>query len=353
MKLLFITQKLHGQDAFGVLWVEALQKQGYDVTVLCLESRPEDVLRVLKRTTPLSFPVYSLGKERGKGKIAQIFTFLRLIHTLSYDRVFIHMSPVWGIFGAPVWMARRTPVYLWYTHYKMQLGLWMLGRYAKRLFCATSQSLPQYEGNPKKVVVGHGIDLTFWLKRENVSTDPKRLLVVHRLSRSKRVEIILRAMVLLPGFSLDVYGVEAESAYVQELKALVQELALGERVTFHGTVPLSELPALFTHHRLILNMASETIDKTMLEAMTCGCYPVVTARNAAAIGLRIDAERFGRQVGVPVAPKEDVPEAIADVVRLYAEKPPMNGEEMYRVVSERHSLANLITKMDRYIRPGE
>ena len=244
-------------------------------------------------------------------------------------------------------------MYLWYTHYKMQLGLWMLGRYAKRLFCATSQSLPQYEGNPKKVVVGHGIDLTFWLKRENVSTDPKRLLVVHRLSRSKRVEIILRAMVLLPGFSLDVYGVEAESAYVQELKALVQELALGERVTFHGTVPLSELPALFTHHRLILNMASETIDKTMLEAMTCGCYPVVTARNAAAIGLRIDAERFGRQVGVPVAPKEDVPEAIADVVRLYAEKPPMNGEEMYRVVSERHSLANLITKMDRYIRPGE
>lgn len=339
MTLLFITQKLHGQDAFAVQWINGFRRKGYDVTVLCLEWRPEEISSVLD-TADLSFPVHSLGKENSRGKISQILTFWRLIGTLKYDRVFIHMTPVWGLFGAPVWVLRRMPVYLWYTHYKMQIGLWLIGQYGKRMFCATRQSLPQYDASPKKVVVGHGIDLSFWPKRANVATSPKHLLVVHRLSRSKRLEIVLHALVLLPGYTLDIYGMDAEPEYAREMRELAGTLGLSDRVSFKGSAPAKELPSIYTRHRLILNMAPETIDKTMLEAMTCGCYPVTTKGNAAAIGLTD-------------APLHDTPEDLATFIERYAHAAPISADTMFDIVQKGHSLDALITNLDFYIHPGQ
>ncbi len=340
MRLLFITQKLHGQDAFAVQWVNAFRARSYDVTVLCLEWRPDQIRSVLGADIDLSFAVHSLGKEKGVGKVGQILSFWKLIATLNYDRVFIHMTPVWGLFGAPVWIVRRTPVYVWYTHYKMQIGLWLLGLYGKRMFCATPQSLPQYEGSPKKIVVGHGIDRAFWMRRENNASDPTKLLVVHRLSRSKRLEIVLQALAQLPGYTLDIYGMEAEKDYVTEMKTLVGTLNLHDHVTFKGSAPAKDLPVIYCRHHLVLNMASETIDKTMLEAMTCGCYPVTTKANAQAIG-------------IPAAPEADTPEAVAAFIKTYAAKAPIDAHKMDAIVEQRHSLAALIEKMDRYIGPGE
>jgi glycosyltransferase involved in cell wall biosynthesis len=340
MKLLFITQKLHAQDAFGVLWATAFSDAGYDVTVICLEDRRDLAAAALGGAgKPFPFQVRSFGKERGAGKIAQILTFWRLIRTLDYDRVFIHMSPVWGLLGAWYWWPADKPTYLWYTHYKMQAGLRLLGWYGRRLFCATPQSLPQYEGSSKRVVTGHGIDMAYWPKRPNVSTDPTKLLCVHRLSRSKRLEIVLHAMTLLPDCTLDIYGIDAEADYAAEMRALTAKLGLAGRVSFRGTVLAKDLARIYASHRLILNMASETIDKSMLEAMTCGCYPVTTAGNAKAIG-------------IPAAPADDTPETLAAFVRRYAEKPPIDADAMFAIIAERHSLSALIAKMDSFIRPG-
>lgn len=338
MKLLFITQKLHQQDAFGLLWVRAFMAQGYTVKVICLEDRRAEGAQALGEGDT-DIIVHSLGKEKGYGKIRQILNFWSLIMTLKYDRVFIHMSPVWYALGWKWWFITRKPCYLWYTHYQMQLGVWLFGLFGKRFFCATEQSLPQYTGSPKKIVTGHGIDLSFWTKRPNIAPDPHKLLVVHRLSRSKRLEIILHAMKHLPEYTLDIYGIEAEADYTAEMKALAKELQIDDRVTFRGTASAKDLPAIYCAHRLILNMASETIDKTMLEAMTCGCYPVTTRRNADAIG-------------ISKAPDEDAPEALEAFIRQYGQSMPMTAEAMYDVVAERHSLAGLIMKMDAYIRSG-
>ncbi len=348
MKLLFITQKLKDQDSFGVLWIRELIRQGFDVTVICLEGSPEG----------FEFPVHTLGKEKGVGKIGSALRFEKLITTLSYDRVFVHMAPVWYTLGFWLWNAKRIPTYLWYTHYQMQLGVKLFGWFGTRFFCATPQSLPQYpstssgQASAKKVVTGHGIDLRFWPKRRNVSNSSHRLLVVHRLSRSKRLELSIRALTLLDSrFTIDIYGIEAEADYVAEMKKLVADLKLQSRVTFHGTIPMQKLPDLYSRHRLLLNMASETIDKTMLEAMTCGCYPVTTMGNAAAIGLR-DAVDFGRQIGIACAPSEDTPEAIAGFVKTYADKAPIDGDAMYRAVETHHSLEGLVKKMGEYIKAG-
>lgn len=337
MRLLFITQKLHGQDAFVRLWVREFARQGFAVTVVCLESDPETVRSI--REIP-GVRLFSLGKEHGSSRCRWIVRFTYLVMTIRTDRVFVHMAPVYYALGCWWWILFRIPTYLWYTHYQMQLGVWLFGWFGKRFFCATSQSLPQYEGSAQKIVVGHGIDRSVWARRDNTCIDPHRLLIVHRLSRSKRLELSLRALSHLPRtFMIDVYGIEAEPDYVREIHALVVSLGLGDRVQFHGTVPMQDLPDIYTKHRVILNMASETIDKTMLEAMTCGCYPVTTAANAQAIGL-------------PAAPKNDTPEAIAAFVERAAAEPPIDARTLDRIVSERHSLDGLVRRMGAYIRSG-
>ncbi|TSC80406.1 MAG: hypothetical protein G01um101425_60 [Candidatus Peregrinibacteria bacterium Gr01-1014_25] len=336
--LLFITQKLHTQDAFGILWANAFAARGYDVHVICLEDRTAAGQGALGDITP-RFTVHSLGKEHGTGRIRQVLRFWSLIITLRYDRVFIHMSPVWYALGWWWWLLRGIPVYLWYTHYKMQPGVRLFGWFGRRFFCATAQSLPQYRTSPKKIITGHGIDLAFWPKRPNVSSNPNSLLVVHRLSRSKRLELILYALTLLPGFTVDIYGIDAEADYAAAMRSLAGNLGVDGRAVFHGTIPMKKLPAIYTRHRLILNMASETIDKTMLEAMTCGCYPVTTKANAQAIGL-------------PAAPADDTPEAIAAFVESASASPPLPADALYAIVVERHSLGRLLDQMDRYIRSG-
>ncbi len=349
MRLLFITQKLTAQDAFGVLWVREFIRQGFEVAVICLEGGEKWHKRQEGKEgqergaadTSLGFPVYSLGKENGVSTFESVLRFERLIVSLSYDRIFIHMVPIWYALGCWWWVIRGIPCYLWYTHYKMQLGVWLFGFFGKRFFCATPQSLPQYEGNPKKIVLGHGIDLAFWPKRRNLSMHPHRLLAVHRLSRSKRLEIVIRALPILDAaYTLDVYGIEAEPEYVMELTKLVADLRLQSRVTFHGTVLMQKLPEIYIRHRLIMNMASETIDKTMLEAMTCGCYPVTTAANAEAIG-------------IPAAPENDTPETVAEFVKTYGGQSLIDADEMYRIVEEGHGLAGLVKTMGEYMRKGD
>lgn len=350
MRILFITQKLKEQDAFGVLWVREFLRQGFKVTVICLEGSGES----------FEFLVHSLGKESGASKLQSILRFEKLITTLSYDRVFVHMAPVWYTLGFWLWAAKRVPTYLWYTHYRMQLGVRLFGWFGTRFFCATPQSLPQFpstssgQAPAKKSVVGHGIDLQFWPKRPNLCTDSHRLLVVHRLSRSKRLELPIRALTLLDSaFTIDVYGIEAEADYTAEMKALVAALQLQSRVRFHGTMPMQKLPEIYTNHRLILNMASETIDKTMLEAMTCGCYPVTTFANAKAIGLTPTPNSAPEGGGeTTFAPAFDTPEAIAAFVKKYAENAPIDADRMYGIVTEQHSLQGLIQKMARYIQEG-
>lgn len=343
MKILFVTQKLHGQDAFGALWVQEFIRQGFEVTVVCLEGSDQS----------FDFPVRSMGKERGTSKLSQVLQFQKIITSEQYDRVFIHMAPVWYALGCWWWTLRRIPSYLWYTHYKMQWGVKLFGWFGTRFFAATPQSLPQYGASPKKTITGHGIDLQFWPKRTNTCEDPRELLVVHRLSRSKRLELVLRAMPLLESsYTLDIYGIEAEPGYVSEMKALVQELHLQDRVTFHGTVPMADLPAIYTAHQLILNMASETIDKTMLEAMTCGCYPVTTLHNARAIGLA-DAVSARKNEDLTPAPEADTPEAIAAFILEHSGDTPLTADEMYDVVSKRHSLSALIQRMGKYIKEGD
>jgi glycosyltransferase involved in cell wall biosynthesis len=334
MRLLFITQKIHQNDddlAFVILWIHEFIRQGFEVEVICLEKRDFDG----------SFPVHSLGKERGASKLSQIVKFLSLIMRLKYDRVFVHMNPEYFTLGGWWWSLYAIPSYFWYTHYTMSIHVRIAALVSRRMFAATKQSLPQFEGNPKKVILGHGIDVDFWLRdlKEMKKLSESELLMVHRLSRSKRAEIAIRALALLPKEdTLTINGRDIDAAYYKELKDLVRELRLSERVRFAGPLPMHELKEVYPRYRVMVNMASETIDKTMLEAMLFGVYPVTTPGNSIAIGL-------------PAYPEDDRPESIAAFI-AEGKWRASDQSALEKIVREKHSLAALVRNMSSYISSG-
>jgi glycosyltransferase involved in cell wall biosynthesis len=336
IKILFITQKIHQDDddlAFVILWIKEFIRQGAEVQVICLQEGEHDN----------SFPVYSLGKENGCGKLKKTINFFRLIFKLDYNRVFVHMNPEYITLGGWYWFVKKIPIYLWYTHYKMHIHLWLSGIFCRRMFAATSQSLPQYNDNLKKVVTGHGIDVDYWFNNNSnigVERDEFKLIAVHRLCRSKRLELGIRALKFLPdNFTLHVYGRDVEKDYVEELKELIKKENLGSRVMLAGPVPMGELKKIYPQYSLMINMASETIDKTMLEGMLFGLFPVTTPGNSKAIGLT-------------VWPKSESPEELARFI-LAGEWKKFDKSYLVNVVKVNHSLTKLVEKMFNYIKIGD
>lgn len=336
MTLLFVTQKISQNDddlGFVILWIKEFIRQGIDVKVICLEKGDFDS----------SFDVFSLGKEKGSCFWVRVFRFLKFVFTLKYDRVFIHMNPEYITLAGWFWFLKGTPVYLWYTHYKMHIHMFFAGVFCKRMFAATAQSMPQYNGSAKKIVTGHGIDFDFWIKNKEILTNnnnPKKLLSVHRLCRSKRVELGILALKYLPeDYSLTIYGRDVEKDYVKELHELINKESLENRVIFKGPTEPENLKDVYSSHRLMINMASETIDKTMLESMLFGIYPITTKANSFAIGL-------------PVSIKKDVPKEIADFI-ISEKWKDYDVSYLDKIVKDNHSLSALIEKMNKYISLGE
>ena len=134
------------------------------------------------------------------------------------------------------------------------------------------------------------------------------------------------------------YGRPIDALYYEELQKLVVDHNLGSRVTFAGPLPMPQLRSVYPQHKIMINMASETIDKTMLEAMCNGVFPVTTSGNAAAIGLF-------------KAPKDETPQALANFI-LNGEAVTLTQDEMVKIVTDHHGLATLISKMAEYIKKG-
>jgi glycosyltransferase involved in cell wall biosynthesis len=337
-RLLFITPKIKENDddfSFCALWARAFERAGFDVVVICLE----------KGNHTLTMPVYSLGREKNWSRLRSFLYFQWLILTIPHDRVFVHMNPRWLAAGAWLWFVKQTPTYLWYTHYTRTFSMKIGDKIVKRLFAATKESLPQYEGDPRKIILGHGIDTDFWDFDLNEFEDRKpknNLLAVHRISRSKRIDLVIKALKFLPKeYTLTHFGRALDPTrdpdYEKEIRSLAADPDLAGRVTFMGSRPMPELKKIYPKYSMLVNLVPGTIDKTVLEAMYCGVTPVITRAHADAIGY-------------PDAPVSDEPE---DIAKYILEKTPDKTAELRQIVTDRHDLNGLIKKMSEYIKQGD
>jgi len=143
-----------------------------------------------------------------------------------------------------------------------------------------SRALERYGVPPERVLtIPLGIDLNlFRRERHDWTATGDRLISTRRLVPNTNLETVLRALPhvvqTLPDIHLDVVGDGPEEP---NLRVLARRLNLDRVVTWHGQVAHDALPGLLGQTGIYLAVThSDSTSVSMLEAMACGLFPIVT-----------------------------------------------------------------------------
>jgi glycosyltransferase involved in cell wall biosynthesis len=268
-RLVFVTQQVdrdHPTLGAAVDMVAALAERFDEVVVLAMAAAV-DALPANVRFRSFAAPVQAVRGLRFEAAL------LRELARGRPDGVLAHMSPVYALLAAPLLRPLRVPNLLWFTQQRAGSHLRRAARVVDAILTVDLRSVPL--DSPKVRAIGHGIDTSQFPCLER-HPGGLRLLSLGRYSEVKGHDVAIRALASLPGAELKVCGEEAtpNDAHV---RARLEELARGKRVTLADAVPRSRVPALFAEHDVLVNATrGASADKVAFEAMAA-CLPVVAA----------------------------------------------------------------------------
>jgi len=307
-RLIFATQKLDPSDpvlAATVPMVRALAARVDELVVLCDSAVPAAV--------PANARVREFGArtqvERGARFTAALARELRP----RPIGVVAHMVPLYAVLAAPLVRPLRIPLVLWYTHWKGHAVVRAAERVCTAIASVDERSFPL--ASRKVRAIGHGIDLDEFACTDVPGGEQLRALVLGRYSPAKGLETILRGAELA-GVHVEAHGSdESFEAY---------KCGLPGSAELRGTVPRTEVPALFARsHVLINNMRAGAPDKVVYEA-AASCLPVL-ASNPVFDDLLPPELRFDR----------DDPEGLAERLRTLDRR---RRPELRELVARNHSV---------------
>lgn len=280
-RLLIITQKVDKDDpilGFFHRWLEEFSKYFIAVTVICLQAGKQEL--------PTNIRVLSLGKEGGVSRIKYLFNFYSYLwrERHNYDVVLVHMNPIYVVLAGWWWRLNRLPVFLWYTHKKVDWKLRLAEKMVTRIFSASPASFRL--ASTKLVITGHGIDTEMFKpspkeKKDNV------ILSVGRLASVKNHHLLIEALAKfkLSGkpWELKIVGeaiYPSDFLYRQELIRQIKNLGLESQVELVGAVSPQKMINYYQGADLLVNLSDTgSLDKVVLEAMACG-LAVVSSNEA-------------------------------------------------------------------------
>jgi glycosyltransferase involved in cell wall biosynthesis len=184
-----------------------------------------------------------------------------------------------------LWKVWGKKIGLWYVHRSVTLSLRKATMLVDYVFTTSSESFRI--NTPKRLTLGHGIDMDTFTAAVHERSDVLRLLTVGRIAESKNIAAMIEAVSAIHKegiavtFSIVGAGVlDADGVYEETLRTLVRERSLDAVVHFEGAVTQSELPACLSKADVFLNLsATSSVDKAVLEALACG-VPVVSSNIA-------------------------------------------------------------------------
>ncbi len=332
MKLLIVTQVLdknHPILGFFHRWVEEFAKNCERVTVLCLEEGEHDF--------PENVMVHSLGKEfQRRSFLVYVFRLncLSLKLRKEYDVVFVHMIPEYVLSAGVLWKFLRKRVGLWYTHGSVSHSLRIAEKLVDQIFTAAKEGCNLK--SMKVLVTGHGIDTErFAPCASEKSID---LVTVGRIAKSKNLESLIDSLVMVNETQqthLSIVGdaiTNAEKKYKHYIESYIEKKGVEHDVHFTGTVGQENLPEVLTSARLFVTAAQNgSLDKAVLEAMSCGLHVVSMAPGTISANLKENQVTTSSQLASQIV-------QLLGSGSTFAES---NREE----VLQNHSLKSLINKL--------
>jgi glycosyltransferase involved in cell wall biosynthesis len=317
-RLVFLTQSVdpaHPVLAATIPKIRALAERVDEVVVLA-QSGDGDGL-------PGNVEVQTFGAP---SRAQRVWRFEReLARALPADAVIAHMIPAYVVLAAPFVRARRTPLLLWYTHWKASSTLRAAARLATAIVSVDRRSFPL--ASAKVRPIGHGIDVNEFACTDRTGRSGVRALVLGRYSPAKGIETILHAVQQVDGTDVQLHGVALnglERRHRSDLEKL--GIPLGD------AVPRSQVPELFARSDVLVNnMEAGAPDKVVYEA-AAACLPVLASNP-------VFDELFD---GYPLFFERDSPESLAGRLRWFAGLDGGERAEIGRTlrerVAERHSV---------------
>jgi glycosyltransferase involved in cell wall biosynthesis len=310
-RLVFLTQSVdpaHPVLAATIPKIRALAERVDEVVVLA-QSGGGDGL-------PGNVEVRTFGAP---SRAQRVWRFEReLARALPADAVVAHMIPAYVVLAAPMVRARRTPLLLWYTHWKASSMLRVAERLATAIVSVDRRSFPL--ASPKVRPIGHGIDVNEFACTDRKGRNGVRALVLGRYSPAKGIETILHAVQQVDGTEVQLHGVALnglERRHRTDLEKL--GIPLGD------AVPRSQVPELFARSDVLVNnMEAGAPDKVVYEA-AAACLPVLASNP-------VFDELFD---GYPLLFERDSPESLAGRLRWFAGLDEGERAEIGRTLRER------------------
>lgn len=342
MKLLITTQKVDKYDdnlGFFHQWIREFAKQCEHITVVALYVGEYDL--------PENVTVYSLGKERGAGKIMRTvrFYYRTLTNWFNYSHVFVHMNPEYVFLMGPLWRIGGKDISMWYTHKSTHWLVRYALKWVHRVFSASKESF-RLETD-KLHIVGHGIDTDLFAPThtEEAKHNSFSLLSFGRLSRSKHHDVVIEALKIsrehAAEVTLTIVGgpIRPEDIeYEKELHSLVAKHTLEDHVRMTGAVPFTEVRQYLKKTDLFVHLSTTgSVDKVVLEVMSSG-IPVISSSEAFKAML---AEASHVLVLDSMEP-EYVAERIKELMWMSYREREIFGERLRDIVIRDHSLPKLI-----------
>lgn len=348
LRVLMITQKVDLDDdvlGFTHTWVNKLAERVAHLHVLALSVGRHELRE--------NVTLYSMGKERGAGRLRRLVNFTRVVAPLvlrrRVDVVFVHMVPLYVILAAPWAKLASVPVVMWYAHghvsYTLKIAHWLV----ERVVSSTPEGfrLP----SEKLVVVGQGIDTEVFKPSEEPRPEHSfTVLSVGRISPIKDYETLIEAADILVNqrgrrdlrfVVVGDAGTPEQVTYRKQLLAEVQRQKLAGNFEFVGAVPHREVVRYYQQADLFANLSpTGALDKAVLEAMACE-IPVLTCNEAFEDLLG----GFFPRLTFTVSDGKELADRIADILNLDPDDRRNLGSELRDRVVSRHNLAGLVDRL--------
>ena len=310
-RLVFLTQSVdpdHPVLAATIPKIRALAERVDEVVVLAQSDGSSGF--------PANVEVRTFGAP---SRMQRVWRFEReLARALPADVVVAHMIPAYVLLAAPLVRPRRTPLLLWYTHWKASSTLSAATRLATAIVSVDRRSFPL--ASAKVRPIGHGIDVNEFTCADRPGRTGLRALVLGRYSPAKGIETILRAVQEVDGAEVQLHGValnDLERRHRGDLERL--GIPLGD------AVPRTQVPELFARSDVLVNnMEAGAPDKVVYEA-AAACLPVLASNP-------VFDELFD---GYPLLFERDSPESLAERLRWFARLDENERAEIGRTLRER------------------